>query len=895
MNRTPSIRPVTYAALISIPLAGAGIVWLWETVIAEGGKLSAAEDIFLDLLIGIVILFALGWPLLWRQSRDRERYHREIEEEKNKLDTAVRHMSQGLVMFDAAHRVVLCNPRYLELHGVSPAIVKPGLSFRDLLIHRKEIGSYLGDVDELCDTISMSLAEGKTMSLVAETSRDHFVQIVNVPMVGGGWVAMHEDVTERQQLLKARDRAEEAEREQKLQLDTALKNMVHGLCMFDGEGRIILFNRRYPEMMGLSAQYLRGRSLLDVFKHRKSNGDFTGDPAMELARIVHDVRQGKFTVNERTRADGMTLRVMDQPVDGGGWIATFEDVTEQRRAEHERDRGRSFLDMIIDNVPSAIFVKNAVDRKYVRTNQAGERLWGIPRQAVIGNTAAAVFPDAEAAGIKIRDDELLHSGRALFDEREIQTPGRGMRSILSRRLIIRDECGEAQFILGVVDDVTERKAAEARIAHLAHYDSLTNLPNRTLFREQLEKELSFVRRGGQLAVFYIDLDHFKGINDTLGHPVGDDLLKEVAVRLSGCLREADLIARLGGDEFAIVQTKIGNAKETEIFALRLREVIAGTPYDLNGHLTTTDLSIGIALAPGDGTEIDDLVKHADLALYGAKAEGRGNYRYYDPEMNARMKRRRALEIDLRSALANDEFVLHYQPLIKLQTGEITGCEALLRWRHPELGMIPPIDFVSVAEETGLINAVGNWVLRQACIEAMTWPSHVSVAVNVSPVQFRNPALPLSIVAGLEESGLPARRLELEITESVLMQNNAATLAALHHFHDLGVRISMDDFGTGYSSLSYLRSFPFDKIKIDRSFIEDLAKGAEAVAIVQAILDLASALHMKTTAEGVETNEQKELLEAIGCNEVQGFLFSHPLPASGIAKLFNLKERPIKAA
>lgn len=538
------------------------------------------------------------------------------------------------------------------------------------MIHRKEIGSYLGDVDELCDTIAVSLAEGKTMSLVAETSRDHFVQIVNVPMADGGWVAMHEDVTERQQLLKARDRAEEAEREQKLQLDTALKNMVHGLCMFDGGGRIVLFNRRYPEMMGISAEYLRGRSLLDVFNHRKSNGDFTGGPVTELARIVHDVRQGKFTVNERTRADGMTLRVMDQPVAGGGWIATFEDVTEQRRAEHERDRGRSFLDMIIDNVPSAIFVKNAVDRKYVRTNQAGERLWGISRQAAIGNTAAAVFPNVEAAGIKVRDDALLHSGQALFDEREIQTPGRGMRSIFSRRLIIRDERGEPQFILGVVDDVTERKAAEARIAHLAHYDSLTNLPNRTLFREQLEKELSFVRRGGQLAVFYIDLDHFKGINDTLGHPVGDDLLKEVALRLSGCLRETDLIARLGGDEFAIVQTKIRNAKETEIFALRLREAITGTPYDLNGHLTTTDLSVGIALAPGDGTEIDDLVKHADLALYGAKAEGRGNYRYYDPEMNARMKRRRALEIDLRSALTNDEFVLHYQPLVRLARSRV---------------------------------------------------------------------------------------------------------------------------------------------------------------------------------------------------------------------------------
>jgi diguanylate cyclase (GGDEF)-like protein len=470
-----------------------------------------------------------------------------------------------------------------------------------------------------------------------------------------------------------------------------------------------------------------------------------------------------------------------------------------------------------------------------------------------------------------------------------------VRSISSRRLMIRDQSHEAQYILGVIDDVTERKAAAAKIARLAHYDPLTGLPNRTLFREQLERELSFVRRGAQLAVLYLDLDHFKSINDTLGHPVGDELLKAVAARLRGCLRECDLIARLGGDEFAIVHTQLQHPKDAEVLAQRLRETVTNAAYDLTGHQTTTDVSIGIALSPADGTEIDELVKHADLALYGAKAEGRANYRYFEPAMNARMRQRRGLEIDLRSALANGEFDLHYQPFINLQTESIVGCEALLRWNHPERGMIPPLEFISVAEETGLINAIGDWVLRRACTEAMNWPDHVSVAVNVSPMQFRSPGLALAVAASLAASGLPARRLELEVTESVLMQNNEATLATLHQIRNLGVRISMDDFGTGYSSLSYLRSFPFDKIKIDRSFIGDLAKGDNAVAIVQAILDLAKSLKMTTTAEGVETAAQQSLLQAAGCNEMQGYLFSRPKPAAEIAELLNVRGIPVKVA
>ena len=1016
MLRMPQAWPITYAVLAGTVPAAAGIVWLiFGVVIAEGRELSAAEDKVLDLLIGAIVFSTLGFLVLRHQQRGRDRYQQVIDEGKRKLDTAISHMSQGLVMFDASQRIVLCNSRYIELYGLSPKTVQPGLLFRELMLLRKESGSFFGDVDEYCAAVTRSLAEGKTGSLIAE-SRDHrLIRIVNEPLESGGWVATHEDITEqhaaeeqvrekkqqldtalnnmsqglnmfdasgrlvvcnerylrmygvspevvkpgctvrelvdariasgtffaddprryvdelqdamrqregasttrklpdgrtiavssrttldgkgwvvthediteRQQLLEARELSEKIVSEQKVQLDAALNNMTHGLCMFDAKGHIVLFNQRYSEMMGQSAEYLRGLSLLDLFKHRKATGAFRGDPDEFFSGVMTSMREGRTTVREMIRTDGICLRVVDQPMEGGGWVATYEDVTEQRRTEHDRDQNRAFLDLIIDNVPSAIFVKGTIDRKYVLVNRAGERFWGIPRQDMIGKSAEEVFPDIEARKIEARDDELLQSGTSLFDEREILTPCDGVRSISSRRLTIRDKSNVARYVLGVIDDVTERKAAEARIAQLAHFDPLTNLPNRTLFREQLERELSFVRRGAQLAVLYLDLDHFKSINDTLGHPAGDELLKAVAQRLRGCLRESDLIARLGGDEFAIVQTPLQDPKDAELFAQRLREAVTGTCYDLDGHQTTADLSIGIALSPGDGTEMDELVKHADLALYGAKADGRANYRYFEPKMNARMKHRRDLEIDLRSAITNDEFELHYQPLINLQTQAIIGCEALLRWRHPSRGMIPPLEFIPVAEETGLINAIGDWVLRRACLEAMKWPNQVSVAVNVSPIQFRNPALALTVVNALAASGLPAHRLELEVTESVIMQNSDATLATLHQIHDLGVRIAMDDFGTGYSSLSYLRSFPFDKIKIDRSFIGDLSKGNDAVAIVQAILHLASSLKMTTTAEGVETVEQQKLLQATGCNEMQGYLFSPPRPAAEIAELFNV--------
>jgi len=434
------------------------------------------------------------------------------------------------------------------------------------------------------------------------------------------------------------------------------------------------------------------------------------------------------------------------------------------------------------------------------------------------------------------------------------------------------------------EDVTERRRAEQQIAHMARHDALTDLPNRVLLREQLEHELKRVKRGEIIAMLCLDLDHFKSVNDTLGHPIGDELLKLVADRLRGCTREPDTIARLGGDEFAIIMTQLRQPSDAAVLARRIRASIS-RPYQVDGHQIISDISIGISIAPIDGTEPDQLLKNADMALYGAKGDGRGTYRFFEAEMDKRMKERRDLEMDLRQALANGEFELHYQPLVNLQTNEITAFEALLRWHHPAKGLISPADFIPIAEETGLIVSIGEWVLRTACKETANWPDHVKVAVNLSPAQLKTKNLVSIVKDALADCGMAPERLQLEITETMLMQNTFATLAMLHELRKLGVQIAMDDFGTGYSSLSYLRSFPFDKIKIDRSFIQDLANGAEPRAIVHAVAGLAKCLNMISTAEGVETQQQLDTLQAVGCTEMQGYLFSKAKPADEIVALF----------
>ena len=539
---------------------------------------------------------------------------------------------------------------------------------------------------------------------------------------------------------------------EKHRLDTAVHNMTQGLLLFDASRKLIICNRRYLEMYGLSSEVVKpGCSFREVVAHRKETGSFDGDVDHYVETVLRDIARRNAMVI--TTPDGRSIQVVNEPVADGGWLATHEDVTERRRAEE-------------------------------------------------------------------------------------------------------------------------------RITHLAHYDALTELPNRTLFHERLKRELSFAAPDRQLAVLYIDIDEFKSVNDSLGHMIGDELLKSVAASLAACARKSDFVARLGGDEFAIVQTGIEDTDDVMKLVSRIFESIR-TPYQCLGHQVTTDASIGIALAPQDGAGIDQILKNADLAMYAAKAAGRRTYRFFEPDMEAEVRARRSLEMDLRQALVDGGFEVYYQPCLDLKTNAITGCEALVRWRHPQRGMISPAEFIPLAEDTGLINQLGEWVLTSACKEAATWPDTVRLAVNVSPVQFRSGTLALKVMAALAASGLAANRLELEITEAVLIRDDEAALAVLHDLRAIGVRIALDDFGTGYSSLSYLQRFPFDKIKIDRCFITGIAEPQGSSSIVQAVVTIAADRRMTTTAEGVETEAQRDLLRELGCSEMQGYLFSPPKPAAEV--------------
>jgi diguanylate cyclase (GGDEF)-like protein len=540
-------------------------------------------------------------------------------------------------------------------------------------------------------------------------------------------------------------------------LDMAVNNMTQSLLLFDSSQRLVVSNRRYMEMFGLSPEVVKpGCTFRDLIAHRKANGSFSGDIDEYCLSVLRRVAAGKMTVRVFDNPDGRSIQIMNQPLADGGWVATVEDIT-------------------------------------------------------------------------------------------------------------------------------ERKRSDERISHLAHYDALTDLPNRVLFQEQLEGALARIKHGGQLALLCIDIDEFKNVNDTLGHRIGDELLKSVAASLRRCLDETYIIVRLGGDEFAVIQTATKGSEDIPALVTRIYQSIRG-PHECLGHLVTTDASIGIAVASQANMKLEQLLKNADLAMYSAKAAGRGTYRFFQPEMDLRMKARHALEVDLRQAIIEGGFEVYYQPIVDLQSNRISGCEALLRWHHPQRGMISPADFIPVAEETGLINQLGEWVLATACMEAVTWPDNIKLAVNVSPVQFRSDMLGLKIVGALAASGLSANRLELEITETVLIRDDDAALTILHELRALGVRIALDDFGTGYSSLSYLQRFPFDKIKIDRCFIKDIAEPSGERCIVEAVVNIATTRHITTTAEGVETEQQREILRDLGCTEMQGYLFGPAKPAAEVRRL-----------
>jgi diguanylate cyclase (GGDEF)-like protein/PAS domain S-box-containing protein len=540
-----------------------------------------------------------------------------------------------------------------------------------------------------------------------------------------------------------------------------------------------------------------------------------------------------------------------------------------------------------------MWVFDAETTDFLSVNDAAVQHYGYSRDQFLGMKLRQIWPQDEWAMHSEALEEIgdiYHSSR---DWRHLRADGSEIHVLTFGRRVAFD--GRDGYLVAIVD-ITERRKAEARIAHMAHHDGLTDLPNRDFYQDRLRRALERSQASNKrVAVLCLDLDLFKNVNDAFGHPMGDRLLKAVAERLKAEVRGENLVARLGGDEFAIVLASGVSPNEASDFADRLIRALSAR-YEVDGIELVVGASIGIALSPGDGDSCEELMRNADMALYRAKSDGGGVHRFFEREMDRQAQKRRDMERDLRSAFANGEFELHYQPLVDIAADQINGFESLLRWRHPEKGMISPADFVPVAEDIGLIVALGEWVLREACTEAAKWPADIKIAVNLSPVQFRSRNLVQAVVSALAHSGLSPLRLELEITESVFLAETEANLAILHQLRQLGVSISMDDFGTGYSSLSYLRSFPFDKIKIDRSFIKDLAERTDCVAIVRAISSLGRSLNITTTAEGVETMDQLDWLRAEGCNQVQGFLFSAARPAAEVEQLlFKFGRRASQAA
>ena len=670
-----------------------------------------------------------------------------------------------------------------------------------------------------------------------------------------------------------------AEAVQKMQLAAALDNMRQGLQMYDATGHVILTNQKYLKMYGISPDAAKPDwTISDVLHLRKSAGTLAGEPEQYLAKMIN---HGKVETKIVQIPDGRTVSVTNAPVPGGGWVSTHEDITESKRRE------ASFR-LLFESNPLPMWVYDIATLQILTVNDAAVAHYGYSRERFLTMNVADIRPaeDRERLQQFISANAGTQYGEKIW--RHLKADGSEIEVAVHSRSL-RYEGRRA--VLVAIRDVTEQRQAEAqraraeeRIAHLAHHDPLTDLPNRALFCEKLDQALAPAREKERLALLYLDLDHFKNVNDTHGHLFGDELLKAVAGRLRSCVNETDFVARLGGDEFAVIQRSVAQPSDSGALATRICEAL-NAPLNINGHDVMVGVSIGISLAPDDATEREQILKNADLALYGAKGGGRGTFCFFELEMDARVKARRKMEADLRDALVNDEFEVYYQPIVNLQTNQVNGCEALLRWHHPGRGMVPPAEFIPIAEESGLITLVGEWVLRRACADAATWPDNIKVAVNISPTQLKGGKLLQGVIMALAASGMPASRLELEITETVLMQDSFATLATLHQMHDLGVRIAMDDFGTGYSSLSYLKSFPFDNIKIDRSFIDGISEKEDCIAIVQAVTNMAQQLNIKTTAEGVETTQQLEKVRELGCTEMQGYIFSPPRPVAEISRLF----------
>ncbi|MGA2056377.1 MAG: EAL domain-containing protein [Bradyrhizobium sp.] len=821
------------------------------------------SDVVLGGLVACSFLVALG---LWVMSTLRQ-FKRSQLRKNAFVSSALNNLKQGVVITNARKRIVFLNDRYLEIYGLSRSDLTPDMTGRDLVELKRQRGMLGISADEFY------VQAGKPEGVITELPSGQSIHVKYFSLPNGGSVATHEDCSEQRELSRQLASTKQF-------LESVLENIpVCVAAKSIEDGRYIFANRAFERFSRFSRDFIVGKRADEIFQP---------DTAISIVAADHaaiNSPEGQFR-NDFVVERGSRKRVLasnrviarNDKNEPEFLIALFDDVTERRLLSHELEDAKKFLELVVDNIPVSLTVENPSNGRYLLANRSAETILNRRREEVAGLTAAEIFNEREAKLIVARDQAAIKKRRPLTEEHPISTKD-GLRLFLTRRVTVLNEAGEPQYLIKTHEDVTDRRQTESRMAHMAYHDGLTDLPNRAAFLQALTQMIEACTEAGEeFAVLSIDLDGLTEVNDVFGHATGDKLLIEVAQRLQASAR-GGVVARVSGDEFGLII----DGKQP-IAGMLLAEQLAETMAKemmIDGKSVRTGVTTGISIFPHNGADAASLLANAGAALSRAKAKSRGTISIYEPEMDQQIRDRRVLHQDLSAAIKNGEISLHYQPQASSRqgtgSGEITGFEALARWRHPVRGFVPPSDFIPLAEESGLIFEMGQWILREACREAASWPVPLQIAVNLSPAQFMHGDVVSLVHSILLETGLAPGRLELEITEGVLIEDFDRGLALLRRLKGLGVRISMDDFGSGYSSLSYLQAFPFDKIKIDRAFVMNLGRNPQSAAIVRAVIGLGHGLEMSIVAEGVETLEQLSFLAEEGCDAVQGYFIGKPLP------------------
>jgi len=843
-----------------------------------------------------------------------------------RYETAFNNISQGACFFNAAGRLILCNRRYAEIYRLTLEQVRPGVTLGEIAERRFAVGSATMATKEYLAWCAKVIANPEPSIWNAELRDGRIIRICHQPMPDGGYVATHEDITE---LEASRTVAKE-----RGTLQALIDKVPDKLWVKDADGRFVIANRATASEYGMpGSAALLGKTDFDLYAHEKAQGFFEIEQKIiQSGHAASDMDECIVDASGETRWLSTTkVPLLDDRNEPAGLLGVSRDITERKQADLLRTGQSEILEMIARSAP----LDGVLDRlmRLVESQLTGifasvlllddqgahlrhgaapslaesyiKAIDGVGIGPKVGSCGTAAYRRESVVVADIATDPLWEDFRELAAEQGLRscwsTPifshqGLVLGTFAMYSRTVREpteiETGLIEVTTRIAGIAVERKRAEDRIHFLANHDTLTGLPNRTLLKDRLAQAVLYAERYDRWAtVVFIDLDNFKLVNDSLGHNAGDELLKIVAGRMVRCVKATDTVVRLGGDEFVVIL--FDQPKSVDLVSTALQKIRAAIaePVCIDGRNLQVTGSIGIANYPKDGEDADALLAHADAAMYRAKEIGRDNFQFYTPELNAKVHEKLALQEELRNAIARSEFFLLFQPQVDLRTGRVFAVEALIRWRHPTLGIVSPDKFIPLAEETGLIVTIGDWVMHEACRQNKAWQAagmpHMTVSVNVSARQFADKKLVDRVADSLQHSGLEARYLELELTESLIMQDVAAAIGTMQELQSLGVHLSIDDFGTGYSSLASLKSFPVTRLKIDKSFITDLVSNENDRAVTTAVISLGQKLNLRVIAEGVETEGQMAFLRENNCDEMQGYHFSRPVPAHDIETLVML--------